>query len=108
MFATYLPWVIVFFIGPTALLWIVFFAHLKSYRGVFIRIMICSMVAGMLWDLFAVVTHIWTWPGVCCVLPRIATIPLEELFFMAFGSLYIASLAIILRDVTTKHRRNNH
>ena len=100
----YITWLLIFICLPTAVQWAFFYKHLWKYRVVFMFIMFASMVFGVTWDYYAIWQKIWWWPAKCCSLPRIHGLPLEELLFMCFTSLYLSTLTIVVRDIIKTHR----
>lgn len=103
MAAPYPLWLIAFFGIPLVATWLFAYRHLWRYRKAFVLIGLLCAIPGGLWDLYAVGTGIWYWPVSCCALPRLYTVPLEELFFCFLGGAYIASLTIIVRDIVRTH-----
>lgn len=104
MFGPYLTWLILFVILPTAIMWL--FAHdmLWRYRRVFVFCIVGSLIFGLAWDAFAVLTKIWFWPEECCILPRIWKIPFEEVLFIVFVASYVVTLTLVLRAVIKHHQ----
>lgn len=105
MIAPYPLWLLVYYAVPIALLEVFAYKHLRPYHRIYPVVAGVCIIIGSLWDLFADVTGIWWWPAGCCWLPRVATIPLEEIFFMALSAIYIAQLTIIVRDIVRSHHR---
>ncbi|HEX3081854.1 MAG TPA: lycopene cyclase domain-containing protein [Candidatus Saccharimonadia bacterium] len=96
MRGSYLIWLSIFFALPAAVLWTVFYRQLWPYRMVYLKLIGLSVLAGTLWDAFAIATNLWIWPPACCLLPRIIGLPLEEWLFMALATVIIVSLVILL------------
>ena len=99
MFAPYPRELLIFFIVPLSLIWILYFRHLWRYRRAFGRITLISFVIGAVFDIFAAKTVLWVWPADCCILPRPLGVPLEEVLFIVLTALCVASLAIVVRDI---------
>ncbi len=103
----YFSWLVIFVILPTLLLWAVAYKHLWKYRVAILAAVGVNLVVGIIGDYYAIMVKIWGWPTECCSLPRVAGLPTEELLFMIFGSIFIASTALVVRDIYQTHRRHS-
>jgi lycopene cyclase domain-containing protein len=105
----YIEWLLIFFVAPTAVLWVFLFDHLWKYRNVFLY---CSLVAipfGLAWDYFAVITKLWWWPESCCIAYRLpAGVPFEEVLFISSATLMTSTIAIVVRDIYKNHMKAKH
>lgn len=106
LLSPYLTWVLIFFVTPTAILWLLFWKHLYKYIGIFVIGMVFAIIIGLAWDVYAVVNHIWSWPASCCNLARLPYgIPSEEIIWAISMALYICTVTIIARDILVTHKR---
>src|SRR3954464_13621252 len=106
MFSPYISWILIFFVIPTAVLWLFFWRHLLKYWTVFLFVIVCSTMAGLTWDAYAVKTGIWHWPAACCNLARLpGGIPQEEIYWAIAAATYICTVTIISRDIFKMHRK---
>jgi hypothetical protein len=105
----YLVWLSIFFGIPLLGIWCLGYKKLIHYGPLFIRVIIVCVVLGSLWDVFAVAKSLWYWPICCSMLPRVNTIPLDELLFMTMAAVLMASLTLVVREVLppakTKRRK---
>ncbi|MBI5906576.1 lycopene cyclase domain-containing protein [Candidatus Saccharibacteria bacterium] len=103
---TYLKWLSIFFFIPIVFLWATSFQLLWRYKRTFIHCIVLSVIFGLTWDYFAVFTHLWDWPTVCCVEQRLpGGVPLEEILFIALAVTLISSSTLIARDVFMNHKK---
>ena len=106
MFSPYIDWILIFFVLPTAIMWLFFWRHLVKYWTVFFFVIACSVIAGLAWDAYAVKVGIWFWPASCCNLARLpGGIPREEIFWAISAAAYICTVSIISRDVFKMHKK---
>lgn len=106
MFSPYLSWVFLFQVAPTAVLWLFFWRHLFKYWKIFVFVVTCSVVVGIVWDQYAYSVGIWFWPKDCCTLIRLpGGVPTEEIFWAIAASTYISTITIISRDIFKTHKK---
>lgn len=104
MHGTYLIYLLIFFIGPTVALWLLFGRRLWHYRTVFVVMIAVGWIGGSLWDALAISSNIWVWPVECCIVRKIGVLPVEEFLFMTVTPIYVATVTILVRDaVIQKH-----
>jgi hypothetical protein len=102
----YMTWLLIFFIAPTLIMWIFAYDTLWKYRATFKHCIILGLVFGVTWDYFAIVTKMWYWPELCCFLPRVAGLPLEEVVFIVSVVIAICTTTLIARDIYDTHRKH--
>lgn len=72
----------------------------------FVSIAAACVIGGILWDAYAVKTHMWNWPTECCNLGRLpGNIPAEEIVWMVSDAFYMCTITIVTRDVIVTHRK---
>jgi len=108
----YLEWLVIFLIAPTAILWFLFHSVMWKYRIGLLLSMAFWLIVGLGWDYYAIHSKIWGWPSTCCALPRVGGLPLEELLFICFSTLFISTITLVVRDIFLTHhwmkKRKSH
>lgn len=102
----YLAWLFIFIVAPTLIMWSVFYSSLWKYKKTFIHCIITALLAGLLWDIFAIATKMWTWPDGCCVLPRVGPLPLEEVLFIVFVTCLVCTTTLVAREIYLSHLKH--
>lgn len=105
MISPYVTWLLIFFILPMLMLWLFFWKNLWKYRTVFLKTTTLALMVGLVWEAYAIKFSIWGWSAACCNLPRVYSLPLEEVVWIICYAVYTTTLAIIVRDLLVKHRK---
>lgn len=101
----YIIYLLTFFAGPTALLWLLFYKQLVKYKSIYMLLIAIGLIGGSLWDSLAIWLNIWIWPEKCCVVPKVGVLPIEEFLFMIITPVYIATVTILMRDLLARGRK---
>lgn len=93
----YLIWLLIFICIPTLIIWLLNFNLLWKYKKTLGHVIFFALVFSIPWDIYAVKTNIWMFPDEGNIGLNIGLLPIEEYLFMAFVSLLIGSIAIVLK-----------
>ena len=95
---SYIYWLIIFVLAPTAIFWIAYPFVIKKYYRTLLLCFICALIFSIPWDIWAQKTNIWYWPANKVIGIYFLGLPLEEYLFIVFVTILISTVVLILRE----------
>ena len=93
----YLLWLTLFVCIPLLILWFFQFKLLIKYWKTLFYSVCGTWIISIPWDFYAVTNHIWYFPSRGISGIYFGVLPIEEYLFMAFVTLLLASITIVIK-----------
>jgi lycopene cyclase domain-containing protein len=101
----YIEWLFWSIWLPTALLLIIYHKILLKYPITYIKVIIGSLIVGVIWDYVAVWGRIWEYPDNCCIGAEIYRLPVDEFIWITSAAVLISMVTLIIRSYTFTAKR---
>jgi len=102
-FMEYIFWLAIFVWLPIIILWAMNWEYLLKYKRTFLYCIIWAFIFSIPWDIWAVRADIWHFPSDTNIGVLIGGLPLEEYFFMAFVTILISTVVLLLKKYFETH-----
>jgi len=103
--ASYLVWILLFWVTPQTLCWLRFGRDLARYWPAYLLVFVEAFALALPWDAVTASLGIWQWPAAGSLPWRLLGMPLEEYLGVLVGACQLTTFALSARIILARRER---